>query len=329
MIYKTFLASNTAKGFVGYFSDFMASHRTIILKGGPGTGKSTLMKKLARTAEKTGEDVWLFYCSSDPDSLDGVFFPSRNFVVLDGTSPHALDATVPAINESIINLLSAVDGNALLPHEDEIRALIKQKKQRFAAAYAALKASAELDKHASSLILDSADAAELAAVIDSVYADVSTAECSGEKRFFYDAFTPDGLIVGTDGFDEGYEKTAVKTGNRFLSVYAVNAVADRLKAVKKPFTAFYSAEWPDLVCQLIVGEKLITGVKDFGSFDKVYALSDKPVFDKNAVTLQNAAIKSLNEARECHKQIEKYYVQAIDFGIVSDLTDKIKQTIGL
>ena len=44
MIYKTFLASNTAKGFVGYFSDFMASHRTIILKGGPGTGKSTLMK---------------------------------------------------------------------------------------------------------------------------------------------------------------------------------------------------------------------------------------------------------------------------------------------
>lgn len=84
-----------------------------------------------------------------------------------------------------------------------------------------------------------------------------------------------------------------------------------------------------MVCQLIVGEKLITGVKDFGSFDKVYALSDKPVFDKNAVTLQNAAIKSLNEAREWHKQIEKYYVQAIDFGIVSDLTDKIKQTIGL
>ena len=255
MIYKTFLASNTAKGFVGYFSDFMASHRTIILKGGPGTGKSTLMKKLARTAEKTGEDVWLFYCSSDPDSLDGVFFPSRNFVVLDGTSPHALDATVPAINESIVNLLSAVDGNALLPHEDEIRALIKQKKQHFAAAYAVLKASAELDKHTSSLILDSADAVELAAVIDSVYDDVSTAECSGEK--------------------------------------------------------------------------LITGVKDFGSFDKVYALSDKPVFDKNAVTLQNAAIKSLNEAREWHKQIEKYYVQAIDFGIVSDLTDKIKQTIGL
>lgn len=66
MIYKTFLASNTAKGFVGYFSDFMASHRTVILKGGPGTGKSTLMKKLAHTAEKQAKTSGCFTAQAIP-----------------------------------------------------------------------------------------------------------------------------------------------------------------------------------------------------------------------------------------------------------------------
>lgn len=329
MVYKTFLASNTTNGFIEYFTKFMTNHRTIILKGGPGTGKSTLMKKLAAEAEKTGEDVLLFYCSSDPESLDGVFFPSRNFVVLDGTSPHALDASLPAINESIVNLLSAVRTDALLPFEDEIRQLLKQKKQHFAAAYASLKASSELNKHISDVILQNANSAELTNVIDKIYNTLSTAECSGEKQFFYDAFTPDGLVVGTDGFDLGFQKTAVKAGNRFLSVYTVNAVAERLKAAKKPFTAFYSAEWPSLVSEFIVGENLVTGVKDFGTFDNVFTLSDKPLFDKNVVLLQNAAIKSLDAARNCHKQIESFYVRAIDFDVVSSITNKIKQTIDL
>ena len=45
-----------------------------LIKSGPGCGKSTLMKRLARKAEQQGQPIERVHCASDPDSLDGVVF---------------------------------------------------------------------------------------------------------------------------------------------------------------------------------------------------------------------------------------------------------------
>ena len=60
---------------------------TYILKGGPGTGKSRMMKKIADRFAKD-EDVTCFYCSADPDSLDAVMMHTSKVLVVDGTPPH-------------------------------------------------------------------------------------------------------------------------------------------------------------------------------------------------------------------------------------------------
>ncbi len=327
MIYKAFLAANTINGFVGYFSDFMANHRTFILKGGPGTGKSTLMKKLSKIAQNNNEDVWEFYCSSDPDSLDGVYFPMRNYVVLDGTAPHALDATVPAINEQIINLLSAVKSDLLLRDENAIKALINAKKEQFGRAYANLQASAALDKPITDAIISDINKPQLKSVVNDIYQNISDTRNSAEEKYFVDSFTPDGLIRLDDGLDSSHYVVSVRGSNKLTGVYAVNLVANRLKADGTPFSAFYTAEHPDLVGQIILGNTLITGVCDFGRYDKLYTVEDVPHFDKNAIYLQNLAIKSLNSARNIHKQIEKYYVAAIDFDILNQIADNISDII--
>ena len=46
--------------------------RVFILKGSPGSGKSTVMKRIAARAEAEGHPLTVIRCSSDPDSLDGV-----------------------------------------------------------------------------------------------------------------------------------------------------------------------------------------------------------------------------------------------------------------
>lgn len=87
---RFFLGVNSPQGFVSRFdklADKTDGWRTLIIKGGPGSGKSTLMKKIV--GELQDEELELIHCSSDCDSLDAVICPARKFAIADGTSPHA------------------------------------------------------------------------------------------------------------------------------------------------------------------------------------------------------------------------------------------------
>ena len=92
-----FLGSNTAAGFVGFYEALRgAARRTVILKGGPGVGKSTLMGSVGKHYERLGMETAYYHCSGDPDSLDAVAVPDAGFLVMDGTAPHIVDPACPA-----------------------------------------------------------------------------------------------------------------------------------------------------------------------------------------------------------------------------------------
>ena len=104
---KYFLAANSAEGFVSHFADCydaLDGWRAYIVKGGPGTGKSSFMKYVAIKAADMGYDIELCPCSSDPDSLDGVIIKELKTVLLDGTSPHVVEPQYAGVCEEIINL---------------------------------------------------------------------------------------------------------------------------------------------------------------------------------------------------------------------------------
>ncbi|MCI9626077.1 MAG: ATPase [Clostridia bacterium] len=87
-----FLGGNTAKGFFSYYDYLIRQEDAATIyciKGGPGTGKSSLMKSIAAEAQKRGLDTDLIHCSSDPDSLDGLIIPKLKTAFVDGTSPQA------------------------------------------------------------------------------------------------------------------------------------------------------------------------------------------------------------------------------------------------
>ena len=87
-----FLGGVTAGGFRTRFSEQIQQpgFYTYILKGGPGTGKSTLMKRVAAAFD--GEPISLYHCSSDESSLDAVVLEDRGVVIVDGTAPHVFEA---------------------------------------------------------------------------------------------------------------------------------------------------------------------------------------------------------------------------------------------
>lgn len=62
--------------------------RRYFIKGLPGTGKSTMLKKLTQDALKRGFDVQKVWCGLDSKSIDMVILPELKLCIFDSTAPH-------------------------------------------------------------------------------------------------------------------------------------------------------------------------------------------------------------------------------------------------
>ena len=93
MIRHMFPGGNSSRGFFSYYSYILPqeeARRIFIIKGGPGVGKSTFMKKAGQELVERGYDVEFMHCSSDNNSLDGMVVPKLGIAMIDGTAPHVV-----------------------------------------------------------------------------------------------------------------------------------------------------------------------------------------------------------------------------------------------
>ncbi len=84
-----FFGASTPDGPINFIDNITEGlDKRIIIKGRPGSGKSTMMKKIAEKAGDMGLRVDRYPCSFDPASLDMIVIPALGAAVFDGTSPH-------------------------------------------------------------------------------------------------------------------------------------------------------------------------------------------------------------------------------------------------
>lgn len=84
-----FLGASTIYGPKDYILNLTDKlEKRYFIKGRPGTGKSTIMKKLVKAANKKNYNTFVYHCALDPDSLDMVIIPKLNLGIFDSTSPH-------------------------------------------------------------------------------------------------------------------------------------------------------------------------------------------------------------------------------------------------
>lgn len=82
------IASNTSSGFVSYGDDFLKdAERVYILKGGPGCGKSTFIKRIGNELLGEGFSVDFVNSPSDANSIDGIFIHDIGVAIVNGTAP--------------------------------------------------------------------------------------------------------------------------------------------------------------------------------------------------------------------------------------------------
>lgn len=144
---ELFAAVNSGRGFESFYGEIFGRDEISVrylIKGGPGTGKSTFMKKVAETAELAGYAVEYYKCSSDPDSLDAVVLDGR-IAIMDSTAPHAEEPALPGARDRIIDLGVFWNASALADSKERITLLTAEKSACYRGAYRFLAAAMSVD----------------------------------------------------------------------------------------------------------------------------------------------------------------------------------------
>lgn len=153
-----FAASNSVSGFFSYYAEIFDAARighVYAVKGGPGTGKSRFLRDVAEYAEALGWESEYIYCSSDPNSLDGVVLTAAGrggIALLDATSPHVYEPSLPGAREELVDLGAFWNAEQIFSFTDEIRRLNAEKKSAYQRAYRYLAGFGEMSRNRDALV---------------------------------------------------------------------------------------------------------------------------------------------------------------------------------
>ena len=350
-----FAGGNTAKGFYNlYDSNLQGLERLFILKGGPGTGKSSLMKAIGNEWTEKGYDIELLHCSSDNDSIDGVIIPAIKAGIADGTAPHIIEPQAPGAVEEYINLGEAWDAGALRLHKKEIQRLTAQIGQYFQKAYITFSEALAIHDDWEKVYISSMDfkkADELTKrLTESFFGKMDLNKKADVRHRFLGAAAPKGAIDYVPNLTEDVAK------RYFIKGRPGSGKSTLLKKLAKAAeergidTEIYHCGFDPHSLDMVIFRELGIAIFDstapheyFPSRDgdeiiDMYELLIAPGTDEifedtlqhissQYKTKMSDAISYLAKAKEWHDELESIYVEAMDFSVVDQIRKMISQEI--
>lgn len=352
-----FAAANSYLGFQSFFDDCFVRddiNNLYILKGGPGVGKSTLMKKCAHRASLLGMSPIFYHCSSDPSSLDGVIIPEKSCAIIDGTAPHSFEPKLPGTRDICVDLGKAWKIEELSNRSKEIKELSEKKKLSYDSAYHMLKSAKSIYDELQTYIMhfvnhDKIKAAALRLVnkcfkkpcLTNASSNikkslVNAISCDGEIRFFTYEKLADTLI---------FIKDCKNTAGIFLKQlynFAVMCTTDIYVCVcpedhSKICGLFFPKEkisisiYDDSFCRNLEMQAIAYKVINMSRFvdtDKVKDCRAKYRFAEKCLNmLTEKAYNHLAIAGSFHKSLEKIYGQFTDYSVVEEISDEVLNKI--
>lgn len=345
---------NTRFGFYSFYDQIVGPEvaQKIILKGGPGVGKSSFMKKVGDHFSRLGVDVEEHGCSSDPSSLDGIVIGKQQFCLLDGTSPHVVDPVYPGAVDEILNLGDYWHQDMIKPHRQEIVQLTREISRCFMRAYSRLKecgvAYDELeDYYGENRVSKSLNRNLQALTADFLAGSVS--EYRPLRHLFAGALTPGGLITKLETLIDNHTAIFAVKGSPGAGVQDLFAHTRNLMEQGGIYgEVFHNPVDPhdidyilvpssnalliDIGSGLLPYKEILKGLKlkrqlDFDQLLDNEGVSARAKLIFAAVHRYNQgitdAVQILQTAKKWHDELEHYYVPAMDFAAIETRRQQI------
>lgn len=340
-----FPGGNTTEGFFSYYDYILPTKESeyiYTIKGGPGVGKSTFMKKLADVKEKKGHKVSYYHCSSDPDSLDGILDETKNILYMDGTSPHIRDPRYPIAYDKIIDLSQFLDEKKLKKKRKKISELTDETSNYFISSYDYLKSLISIYDSCNKFFLSSYNENAVNKKVKSLISEITkNKEGKGykERKLFLSAITPKGFINFIDETINSRNIYIIDGKCGDLSHIILEKLSYELKMLKYSYEVFYCPIFPKRKIEHIIIPELDTAIITSNEYHntekKGTVISTNSLFDikphnrddynfnKELITkITDRAISNIKKAKTTHDHLEKYYINAMDFDALSAYTDK-------
>ena len=341
-----FLGATTSNGFSTQFGKVIeeSGMYTYILKGGAGTGKSSLMKKVANHFEKT-QHVERYYCSSDPNSLDAVVLNSSKVVIVDGTSPHVFDPLVPGVAQKIINLGDYWNEEMLKANGEAITQVTAANKSMLARAKRFTAAVSNIYSDTYQIGSDCILSDKLDSFIERFKKKIlgKKGNGSGVKKYRQlTALTEYGIYTLAETLDDYFDIYYISDDYFAVSDYLISVLSDEAAArgydvIVCPGQMFNNTAYEHMLIPEL-GIALVNGsaIKEYSLTGKQLNLTrfyDKKLIAqrKTRLKMNKAACKDLTDeaastikaAKEIHDEIESYYVASMDFDKINAVTKSI------
>jgi hypothetical protein len=351
---RFFIGAKTRQGFIASyknFSDINPDWRILIIKGGPGGGKSTLLKTVAKWFEE--ERLELVHCSSDAESLDAVLNYDRRFLVVDGTPPHDMEMRYPGAIESIIDLTNCLDQNALYDSRAEIVRINKLASHAVGNVEHLLGAAEVFMNDTMNISMESVDIAKLNAyckrVCENEFALVSR---NGKiHRRFISSITAKGQVTFTETGKILCERIYVisddlgAVSNKILANISSGASAAGYDVIccYNPISALEKMEHifiPERKLGFMTSNRFhdLSDVIEAYRYVNIYRFTDRSklhtvrpriAFNRKSIDMTlGHAVDSVHEAMIYHSQLEQIYGTATNFQKVNDITGEVIDRLG-
>ena len=352
-----FTCANSSKGFCNFFdSNLQGLNNLYILKGGPGTGKSTLMKKIGAHFYDLGYDIEFIHCSSDADSLDGVIIPKLSVGIVDGTAPHVIEPTAPGAIEEYVNLGVAWDRQLLKPHTADILALKYQIGHCYDVLYQSYAEALGIHDEWESIYIAEMDFNKAPLlrqyICDTLLNFEKQDHTAVVKHRFFGASTPTGSTDYIQNLTEDLSKRYFIKGRPGTGKSTLlKQMAAHCEELGYDIEIYHCSFDPDSLDMLLIPSK---GICFFDStapheyfpnkptdeiIDMYDALVTKVTDEKNEAALKEISNRykqtikkgtdALGLAKQFHDQLEQFYIDAVDFDIIEkiyvDLKTKIEE----
>ena len=354
---KLFPGGNTSQGFFSYY-DYLIdpdATRIFVIKGGPGVGKSSLMRSVGEVMLNMGYDVEYHCCSSDNGSLDGVCIPQIRVALIDGTAPHIVDPKNPGAVDEIVHLGDFWHEDILRGNKEAILKSNRRVGRLFRSAYSNLKEAKVIQDEWASYITEAMDFAQVNEVTIALSEELFSGAATNfrgavkPRHLFATAITPEGPV--------NYLHTVLQDTNKLFIIKGepgsgkatlIGKLAGHANTLGLYTEIYHSALRPQNIDILVIPE-LAAAVANLSppvSFDPDCLSNLKSCKEVNlsvfidpqaTAQYQNAlsscsqrfdaafdrAVDFLSQAKAEHDLMESFYIPAMDFSAINAKKEEI------
>lgn len=350
-----YAGGNTANGFHSlYDSALKGLDRLFILKGGPGTGKSSLMKAVGEKMQNKGLNIEYLHCSSDNNSIDGVIIRSLKAGIVDGTAPHVIEPKAPGAVEEYVNIGTAWDSAKLAVNKDKISAIASAISTKFETAYETFSEALKIHDEWEEIYISNMDFNEAnkltSELIDLFYGHMQLNKESNVRHSFFGAATPNGPVDFIQNLTEDINKRYFIKGRpgsgKSTMLKKIAATAEEKGFDVEIYHCGFDHNSLDMVLLPELGITIFDSTAPHEYFperkndeiidvysrcitagtDEIYAKELAGIKNRYSTKMKEAT-SHLAEAKALHDELEKYYIEAMDFNKVEEIKQSILKEI--